>query len=409
MQRIKQCKVCGAKEHVGFHYGVCTCRACGSFFRRHLESEYEWKYNKCQCSPKKLSKENEDEKSPTDLTKCKKCRLEKCFSVGMKKLDVGYLRQDLCQEVIKGSKEIEQSLQIISIVDITINDQKLIDSILPIIEAKKRITHAFNDLDDIFLKGPIFFEEIISSNFNILRLVDIFSPNPSPMPLDELKRWESSLQNEGLLNTRCRKAFQVNRLLCFGIAKSMPVFEKLTLSDQIAHLRHISYMFLAFTGPYLAWELGFETWTRKDGAMPALVFKSCKYANDQRMIRWSEIAFTKSVAKFKRAELTNVEYALLIAIIFTKPGAEGLSPEGKDLLYDESSKYTNILLQYNQRRLGLLEGAQRLDLCINLINAAIETEHILRLMLLYHTKYYSMNSINIQCSNFIENLINRTD
>jgi len=38
------------------------------------------------------------------------------------------------------------------------------------------------------------------------------------------------------------------------------------------------------------------------------------------MIRWSEIAFTKSVAKFKRAELTNVEYALLIAIIFTKPG-----------------------------------------------------------------------------------------
>uniref|UniRef100_A0A914LZA0 Nuclear receptor domain-containing protein n=1 Tax=Meloidogyne incognita TaxID=6306 RepID=A0A914LZA0_MELIC len=264
MQRIKQCKVCGAKEHVGFHYGVCTCRACGSFFRRHLESEYEWKYNKCQCSPKKLSKENEDEKSPTDLTKCKKCRLEKCFSVGMKKLDVGYLRQDLCQEVIKGSKEIELfsvvgssplaspksnrglAIGLIaqprdylpsnhSIVDITINDQKLIDSILPIIEAKKRITHAFNDLDDIFLKGPIFFEEIISSNFNILRLVDIFSPNPSPMPLDELKRWESSLQNEGLLNTRCRKAFQVNRLLCFGIAKSMPVFEKLTLSDQVLY------------------------------------------------------------------------------------------------------------------------------------------------------------------------------
>jgi len=38
------------------------------------------------------------------------------------------------------------------------------------------------------------------------------------------------------------------------------------------------------------------------------------------MIRWSEIAFTKSVAKFKCAALTNVEYALLIAMIFTKPG-----------------------------------------------------------------------------------------
>uniref|UniRef100_A0A914KUA9 Nuclear receptor domain-containing protein n=1 Tax=Meloidogyne incognita TaxID=6306 RepID=A0A914KUA9_MELIC len=35
MQRdfIKKCKVCGAKENVLFHYGVCSCRACGSFFR----------------------------------------------------------------------------------------------------------------------------------------------------------------------------------------------------------------------------------------------------------------------------------------------------------------------------------------------------------------------------------------
>ena len=38
MQRnfIKQCKVCGAKEKICFHYGVCTCRACGAFFRYFL-------------------------------------------------------------------------------------------------------------------------------------------------------------------------------------------------------------------------------------------------------------------------------------------------------------------------------------------------------------------------------------
>ncbi|CAK5091227.1 unnamed protein product [Meloidogyne enterolobii] len=115
-------------------------------------------------------------------------------------------------------------------------------------EAKKRIMHAFNDLDDIFLKGPILFEEIISSNFNIFRLVDTFSvnlnlifnktqlnlkTNPSPIPFNELKSWGSSLQNEGLLNTRCQKSLLVDRFLCFGIAKSMPVFEKLTLSDQV--------------------------------------------------------------------------------------------------------------------------------------------------------------------------------
>nr|CAD2188677.1 unnamed protein product [Meloidogyne enterolobii] len=103
--------------------------------------------------------------------------------------------------------------------------------------------HAFNDLDDIFLNGPILFEEIILSNFNIFRLVDCFSPNPSPIPLDELNSWESSLQREGLFNRRFQKCMLVDRLLCFGIANSMPVFEKLTLSDKIAHLRHICQLF----------------------------------------------------------------------------------------------------------------------------------------------------------------------
>jgi len=37
-----------------------------------------------------------------------------------------------------------------------------------------------------------------------------------------------------------------------------------------------------------------------------------------RMIKWSEVLFTKSVAHFKSAALTKTEYALLIAIILTR-------------------------------------------------------------------------------------------
>nr|CAD2195422.1 unnamed protein product [Meloidogyne enterolobii] len=153
-------------------------------------------------------------------------------------------------------------------------DQNIISSILPIIEAQKRIMHAFNDLDDIFLNGPILFEEIILSNFNIFRLTGNFSPNPSTIIFDELNTWETSIQTEGIINSRVQKCILVDRLLCVGLAKSMPVFEKLTLSDQIAHLRQICHLFAIFTNTYLAWELGSETWKRKDNFMPALGVKN---------------------------------------------------------------------------------------------------------------------------------------
>nr|CAD2153880.1 unnamed protein product [Meloidogyne enterolobii] len=57
--------------------------------------------------------------------------------------------------------------------------------------------------------------------------------------------------------------------------------------------------------------------------------------------------------------------------------AKNLSPEGKELLLNESIKYTKILLRYNQRRLGLIEGASRLDECFRLINRSIENEYTL--------------------------------
>nr|CAD2188903.1 unnamed protein product [Meloidogyne enterolobii] len=403
---IKQCKVCGTKVKVCFHYGVSTCRACGAFFRRYLESENKCRYSECNyiCLQEQFS--NKGEKSETNLADCKKCRLVKCFSVGMKKLDVGYVRQDICREAMEGQRN-EINLQNPSIVDISIKDQQEIDSILPIIEAKKRIMHAFDDLDDIFLKGPILFEEIILADFNIFRLTGIFSPNPSPIPFDELKSWESSFLNEGFFNSRVQKCILVDKLVIVGIAKSFPVFEKLKLSDQIAHLKHISYMLISFTSTYLAWELGYETWTRKDGVMPALTIMKHSI-NDDIMIKWSDYVYTKSVFHFKRVALTKIEFALLVAIILTKADAADLSSEGKELLYNEFNKYTKILLQYNQRRLGLIEGAQRLAECSRLINRSIENEYTFRSILSRQIKYFSMGATYYKCSNFFENYLNKS-
>ena len=84
-----------------------------------------------------------------------------------------------------------------------------------------------------------------------------------------------------------------------------------------------------------------------------------------------------------------------------------MSPEGKELLYNESVKFTNIILRYNQRRLGLIEGAQRLAECCRLINVAIENEHFMRLILSHQLKCYPMDSFKF--SNFFENFLKRRD
>jgi len=68
---------------------------------------------------------------------------------------------------------------------------------------------------------------------SLIKFNFVLKPNPIPIPFVELKNWESSVENEGMFNDRYHKYLLVDRLLLVCIAKSMPVFEKLTLSDQV--------------------------------------------------------------------------------------------------------------------------------------------------------------------------------
>ena len=68
------CKVCGDKAS-GNHFGVSSCEACKSFFRRSIRTEarYSCRAGRC-CEIDKQSR-----------NRCQYCRLIKCIKVGMKK------------------------------------------------------------------------------------------------------------------------------------------------------------------------------------------------------------------------------------------------------------------------------------------------------------------------------------
>lgn len=71
---LKLCGVCGDKAF-GFNFGALTCESCKAFFRRNAIKNKEFR-----C----LFKDDCEVNTRTRRF-CQKCRLQKCFSIGMKK------------------------------------------------------------------------------------------------------------------------------------------------------------------------------------------------------------------------------------------------------------------------------------------------------------------------------------
>jgi hypothetical protein len=89
------CQVCEANKAKGYRYGCLNCDNCKSFFRYCCLV----KFNKIECV---------DGKERCDLTKkkggvCRKCRLIKCFRVGMRPVDKEHLKFAL--KFVGGLKE----------------------------------------------------------------------------------------------------------------------------------------------------------------------------------------------------------------------------------------------------------------------------------------------------------------
>ncbi|CAB3406923.1 unnamed protein product [Caenorhabditis bovis] len=95
----KFCAVC-LKESHGYHFGAETCRACAAFFRRSVYLKLEFK-----CGNYKVCK------MESGRWKCKKCRLRRCYEVGMQENKIQYdrdLHSTTTTTVVKIPKTMEQ-------------------------------------------------------------------------------------------------------------------------------------------------------------------------------------------------------------------------------------------------------------------------------------------------------------
>uniref|UniRef100_A0A914MCW5 NR LBD domain-containing protein n=1 Tax=Meloidogyne incognita TaxID=6306 RepID=A0A914MCW5_MELIC len=118
---------------------------------------------------------------------------------------------------------------------------------------------------------------------------------------------------------------------------------------------------------YYSYTKKYNTVILPSGISMAFGFSGEYYKGDETIAKLSKKVFTDSMEQFNQVQLTEEEYVLLRAIIFCHSFTDGLSKQGKELLLNESEKYSKILMKILQNRHGELAGARRFTECVHLI------------------------------------------
>nr|CAD2178923.1 unnamed protein product [Meloidogyne enterolobii] len=198
-------------------------------------------------------------------------------------------------------------------------------------------------------------------------------------------------------------------LLIVDIGKTMPSFNDLDLSDQICLLTQITMPLSILLLAYYSYTKKYNTVILPSGILMAFGFNGEYYKGDETIAKLSKKVFTDSMEQFNQVQLTEEEYVLLRAIIFCHSFTDGLSKQGKELLLNESEKYSKILMKILQNRHGDLAGARRFTECVQLIQTCFFFGHQHSLFFNYLANVYERDTFrNVMPKAFVNLCLRKT-
>ncbi|CAI5452261.1 unnamed protein product [Caenorhabditis angaria] len=346
----ENCLVC-LRPANGKHYNVPCCHGCKSFFRRAITFDLIFKpcFNdkKCYTGAKNLE----------EIKKCRWCRYQKCFDVGM---IPQFSTKRKCLDSVE--KVTENTLTLIK--PIEIKDPFLI------------IKMMFENLSNIDSK----IEKLQISTYNpiIIPQLDDLVKDPckldlatkmKPMsgwPLTQLEYLEKHkmlrakqllIESGDLSPTDNLTDINVKDWLPFDIMmaieniKTFDFFNDLTIEDRIILIRATAVMSMTISIVYFSFKSKKECYIKPDGCYVGgasknlvlnTILSSSINKNDIQK-KWKNGATI--ISYFQRDQLTFTEFLFIRALIICNPVLE-LSQNARNILEKERDKYSKALFNH---------------------------------------------------------------
>ncbi|CAI2354505.1 unnamed protein product [Caenorhabditis sp. 36 PRJEB53466] len=350
------CRVCG-KNAAGNHYSVPACHGCKSFFRRailHKTVYPECKYTK-NCF-KKVSR-------TVRPRKCRQCRLQKCYNVGMVAIVAVPRKQDSPATSLDG--ELPE-LTISS--PLTTRDNYvsgIIDKLHNLdIQTDKFRRSAYNPLFVPTLNG-------ILASPGSLNLADKYGPMPGwPLAQDKFIEQQMMINADNFsasaavpgINTKDWLSFDM--LTAIEYAKAFPFFQQLDSSDKVRLTKATTFMNLSLTSSYSSFLSKMAVLQMPDGTCI-----SGPAGQSEREIRAFERRLSlRIMAPLIRNVFDKTEYVLLKAIILCNNAVSDLSPRAQNIVCRERHNFTSALLLYCLSVHGSHSGPARYYSILNMVD-----------------------------------------
>ncbi|KAL3112081.1 hypothetical protein niasHT_013148 [Heterodera trifolii] len=344
-----KCAVCSRPSNY-LYYGVKCCERCKHFFRRTISllKEYKCK-NGGQCDVEK-----------DDAALCKRCRLNKCITVGMNPLRIR-VKKFNAEQILAYVQRIKQQMapkpSPPSAVIGTLLEQQyvLLINLINIEHKVRRIRFSETPVPEFFYKQCDSFEAIFARKLNLLELTGKFTTKQPHAPKGI---FFEKIRKFGPFFTRPAEMVK-DLLFIFEIGKTFPFFERLDTNDKIALCSNIAMPLYVLCNGFYSVQQNCEVFCNPAGVMPIKKIKSSYYHEDSVAMGMGETVLCKAIEPFLRLKLSTEEFVLIRAIIYSHMVSPGLSDQAQKLLFTEAEKYSSLLMSILQTNNGAAAGALR--------------------------------------------------